>query len=156
MNIDATDRAILYLLQQENRRQTSTTEIADRVGISSSTVSNRLSRLKTGDVLVDYHPEIDYEEAGLPHHILFVCTASITDRQQIARDVIDIPDVVSVNELLAGTGNLHVEAVCADSDRIERVAADLDALAVDIEQSGLVREEHHQPLDHFGTTLEGE
>ena len=153
MNIDATDRAILYLLQQGNCRQTSTTEIADRVGISSSTVSNRLARLKEEDVLLDYHPQIDYEEAGIPHHILFVCTAPIVDRDEIAEEVIDIADVVNVCELLAGTGNLLVEAVCSDSSGIERVAADLDALAVDIEQSGLVRKEHHEPLAHFGAPL---
>lgn len=156
MKLDQTDRSILYLVQKENRTELSTGDIAEQVGVSSSTVSNRLRRLRESGVIADYKPEIDYEKAGIPHHVLFVCTAPIGDLKRVATDALNTPNVVNVRELLSGTRNLLVEVVGVHATDVERVAEDLDALGIDIEASEIVREEYSRPLGYFGSQLSGE
>lgn len=151
MDLDATDRAILYLLQEESQMRLTHDEIADRIGVSSSTVSNRLRDLEDQGVLRDYRPEIDYEAAGIPHHHLFICTTPIADRKSICQRTIDIAGVVNVRELLTGSGNLHVEVIAMDSSEIERVTEELDALGLEIDSSEILREEYFQPFDQFGS-----
>ncbi|GAB7019462.1 Lrp/AsnC family transcriptional regulator [Halostagnicola bangensis] len=153
MNLDDTDRKILYLLQEETRTNTSHNDIADRIDVSSSTVGNRIRQLKEEGVLQDYQPRIDYEEAGVPHHFLFVCTAPIAERKEFAEQATDIDGVVNVRELLTGQRNLHVEIVCLDAKSIETVAEELDELGLEIEMSEILREEYSQPFNHFGNTL---
>jgi DNA-binding Lrp family transcriptional regulator len=41
--IDDTDKGIIYLLQQDARRRT-VADISEQVGVSSSTVTNRIDR----------------------------------------------------------------------------------------------------------------
>lgn len=64
MSLDDTDKAILYLLQHDARGIT-TTEMGDRVGVSASTVRNRIENLEERNVLRGYHPVVDYDKAGL-------------------------------------------------------------------------------------------
>lgn len=153
MELDETDRAILYLLQQEMRTNLSHGDIAEKIDVSSSTVGNRIRQLKEEGILQDYQPKINYEEAGVPHHILFVCTAPIADRKKFAREATEIDGVVNVRELLTGQRNLHVEIVCLDAKSIETVAEELDDLGLEIEMSEILREEYSQPFNHFGSTL---
>lgn len=151
MNLDSTDRAILQLLQEENRNHLTHDEIGEEIGVSSSTVSNRLQELKEQGVLQDYRPLIDYEAAGIPHHLMFICTTPITDRKSICERTIDIPGVVNVRELLTGSRNLHVEVVAMDTSEIETVTDELDALGLEIHHSEILRSEYYQPFDQFGS-----
>lgn len=153
MNIDATDRAILYLLQGENGSSLTHDEIADRIGVSASTVSNRIQQLEEDNVLLGYRAKINYENAGIPHRILFVCTAPIADRKQIGEAAMDVSHVVNVRELLTGTRNIHVEVVGIAAEDIEKTTEELDALGLAIEHSEILRREFNQPFDDFGEDL---
>ena len=153
MDLDSTDRAILYLLQKEDRTRLTHSEIGERIGVSSSTVSNRLQELEERGILQGHRPVIDYESADIPHHLLFVCTAPIADRGSVCEEAIDVGSVVNVRELLTGTRNLHVEVVATDSAEIERVAEELDALGLEIEHSEILRREFDQPFDQFGSDV---
>ncbi|MXV61194.1 winged helix-turn-helix transcriptional regulator [Natronorubrum sp. JWXQ-INN-674] len=150
MDLDPTDRAILYLLQEENQTHLTHDEIGDRIDVSSSTVSNRLRELKDEGVLRDYRPEIDYEAAEIPHHLLFICTTPIADRETICQRTVDVPGVVNVRELLTGSRNLHVEIVAMNTPEIEAVTEELDDLGLEIHQSEIVRGDYYQPFDQFG------
>ncbi|SEW14225.1 Lrp/AsnC family transcriptional regulator [Natrinema salifodinae] len=150
MDIDSTDHAILYLLQAESRADFTHDEIAERIDVSSSTVSNRLQRLREGGVLEKFDPVINYEAAGAPHHLLFVCTAPISERKSLCERVIEVENVVNTRELLTGTQNLHVEVVGMDAADVEAVTEELDALGLEIERSEMLRSEYSQPFDHFG------
>lgn len=154
MELDDVDRMILYLLQKESRPDLTHEAIAERIGVSSSTVSNRLTALKENDVLVGYLPEIDYERAGVPHHVLFVCTAPIADRTALAEDAITLEGVVNVRELLTGKRNLHIEIACLDTRTVEVTAEKLDSVGLEIEQSEILRREYSRPFSHFGSRLE--
>ncbi|WP_222916889.1 Lrp/AsnC family transcriptional regulator [Natrinema sp. SYSU A 869] len=132
MDIDDTDYAILYLLQAETQAGFTHDEIAEQLDVSSSTVSNRIQRLKDEGVLEKFDPVIDYEAAGAPHHILFVCTAPIADRKSLCERVVEVPNVVNTRELLTGSQNLHVEVVGMNSEDIETVAEELDALGLEM------------------------
>lgn len=156
MNLDETDRAILFFLQSEDRMHLTHAEIAEQIDVSSSTVSSRIQDLRDREVLRDYRPRIDYEAADIPHRLLFVCTASLTDRKTICEQTMEIAGVVTVRELLTGTRNLHVEVVAMNSSEIESIAEKLDELGLEIEHSEILREEYYQPFDRFGSTVESD
>lgn len=148
-DIDATDRGILYLLQQ-NAREATTTDIASKVDVAPSTVRNRIERLEERGVIRGYVPVVDYEQAGYELRILFTCTASKQPTDAFAREILAERGVVSVRKLLAGDENLHVEAVGTGTDDVSRIAANLQEAGLDIARSEVLEEEQLQPFDHFG------
>lgn len=151
-DLDATDRGILYLLQQ-NARDTTTTEIAEAVGVAPSTVRNRIERLEERGVVKGYVPDVDYERAGFELHILFTCTAPTQPSEDYVRDILDLHGVVTVRKLLAGDQNLHVEAVGTSTDDVSQIARDLQESGLEIVRSEVLEEEVVQPFDHFGQDI---
>ncbi|MFH5797568.1 Lrp/AsnC family transcriptional regulator [Haladaptatus sp. CMAA 1911] len=147
--LDDVDRGILHLLQQDARNVT-TTEIGDAVGVSASTVGNRLQRLEKKGVIDGYHPKIDYHDAGFPLRVLFICTAPIPDREELGEKALDASGVVNVTEIMAGVENLHVEAVARTRDDVTAIARKLDEIGLDVVNEVLVKNEHSRPFDHFG------
>lgn len=148
-DLDATDRGILYLLQQ-NARDTTTTEIAEAVGVAPSTVRNRIERLEERGVVKGYVPDVDYERAGFELHILFTCTAQKQPSEEYVRDILDLHGVVTVRKLLAGDQNLHVEAVGTSTDDVSQIAQDLQEAGLEIVRSEVLEKVVVQPFDHFG------
>lgn len=149
MNLDETDRQLLFVLQKEMPADLTHEELADRIGVSSSTVSNRLQRLRDDGILEDYQPQINYERAGVPHRVLLVCTAPIADRETLAEKAIDVDDVVTVRELLTGTQNVHVELVSMTVRGIEEATNRLDSFGLEIEHSRMLRRELSSQCNHF-------
>ncbi|ARS90676.1 Lrp/AsnC family transcriptional regulator [Natrarchaeobaculum aegyptiacum] len=149
MHLDETDQHLLFVLQKEMPADLTHEDLADRIGVSSSTVSNRLQRLRDDGILEDYQPQIDYERAGVPHHVLLVCTAPIADRQALAEKAIEVDGVVTVRELLTGTQNLHVELVCTTVRGLETATGRLDSFGLEIERSRMLRREFSSPCEHF-------
>src|SRR6056297_1946598 len=96
--LDDVDREILHALQEDARGQSSG-EIAERTEASSSTVRKRIQRLESEGVLKGYSADIDYQASGYPLRMLLFCTASIAERGELVDDILDIPGVVSVQEL---------------------------------------------------------
>jgi Lrp/AsnC family leucine-responsive transcriptional regulator len=88
MDLDNVDRWILHELQFDARNRTAQ-QIAETVDVSASTVRNRIEALEAGGVLEGYHPKIDYERANLPLQILFVCSASPTERAELVERILD-------------------------------------------------------------------
>lgn len=147
--LDDVDRGILYLLQQD-ARNTTTTEMGEAVGVSASTVGNRLQRLEDDEVVGGYHPQIDYHNAGFPLRVLFVCTTEIPSREEDAKAALGVDGVVNVKEIMSGVENLNVEAVATSRDDVTAIGRSLDELGLDVVDELLVKDEHVQPFDHFG------
>lgn len=148
--LDNVDRGILHLLQKDARNNT-TAEIAERVGVSATTVSNRITKMENDDVIDGYQPQINYERANLPLHILFVCTAPVAEQDDLATRALDVFGVVDVREMVRGTRNVHVEAISRNMGNIEGITQDLDDLGLAIETSEIVKRQRTRPFDHFGS-----
>jgi len=148
--IDDTDREILYALQ-DDARNISSGEIADRTGTSGSTVRKRIQRLESEEVIKGYSADIDYQKAGYPLRMLLFCTAPIPERGDIVSDILDIPGVVSVQELVTGEENLLVTAVGEDDSDITPVAQELLDFGLTITDEVLVRSHVSTPFDGFSS-----
>ncbi|WP_458185311.1 Lrp/AsnC family transcriptional regulator [Haladaptatus sp. NG-WS-4] len=148
-DIDDVDRGILHLLQRD-ARNTTTTEMGNAVSVSASTVGNRLQRLEADGIVKGYHPQIDYHHAGFPLRVLFICTAPIPNREEIAERALDTQGVVNVKEIMSGVDNIHVEAVATDREEVSAIGKQLDDVGLDVTNQVLVKNEHIQPFDHFG------
>jgi DNA-binding Lrp family transcriptional regulator len=146
--LDDTDKEILHLLQEDARNHANS-QIAEAVGLSPSTVSKRLQKLEGSGVIKGYSPNIDYDVAGYPLRVLFICSASITERGDLINETLDIPGVVSAKELMTGNHNLHIEVVGQNSDDITDLAYSISELGIQIGEEVLVKNEYPKPASVF-------
>lgn len=147
-DLDDVDRSILYLLQQD-ARGTSAEAMANKVGVSASTIRNRIDRLEEDGIINGYHPEIDYEAANIPLQITFVISAPPTDLQEYSARIREIQGIVDVREMLTGRRNLHADVVGTSTDEVTRITDAIHDVGVEIESSEMMRQRHVQPFNHF-------
>ncbi|QLC35140.1 Lrp/AsnC family transcriptional regulator (plasmid) [Halarchaeum sp. CBA1220] len=154
--LDSVDKQILYYLQQ-NARETSSTDIAEEIGLSSSTVRTRLNKLEESGVIRGYHIDIDYDLAGYPLYTKIICTAPVPERDELANAARDIRGVTAVREIMTGERNVYVNAIGESHDDLNRISTELDALGLRIVDEQLIRDEHVCPYHGFldGTDDEG-
>jgi DNA-binding Lrp family transcriptional regulator len=153
--LDDLDRQILHALQRDARRTSSQT-IADRAGVSASTVRNRIKRLEDRGIVRGYHADVDYELAGYQLHTLIVCTAPIPRREELAEAALAVPGVVRVREVMTGVENVHVSALGTDSDDLSRIGRDLDELGLEVVDEDLIRSVHSGPFNELETSSSGD
>ena len=153
--LDNVDKGILYLLQKDARRNT-TEDMAEKVGVSSSTVANRINSLEERGVIIDYHPIIKYSETGLGHHLLVTATVPLQDREKMVDDLMEVSGIVSIRELLTNSENLSLEVVGRTSEDIEETLETLDSLGADIERMEMMKQEQTNPYNHFGEEFANE
>jgi len=149
-NIDDVDEAILYALQ-EDARNMSSGEIAERTGTSDSTVRKRIQRLESKGVIKDYGAEVDYQRSGYPLRMLLFCTASIPERGDLVPEILAIDSVVSVQELVTGEQNLLVTAVGESDSDITPVAQELLEMGLTVADEVLVRSHERIPFGEFAS-----
>lgn len=146
--LDEIDLAVLYALQ-DDARNTSSGEIADRIGSSGSTVRKRIQKLESQGVIKGYSADVDYQRSGYPLRMLLFCTADIPERGDLIHDILDISGVVSVQELVTGDENLLVTAVGEKDNDITSVAQDLLELGLTVSDEVLVRTHETAPFEGF-------
>jgi Lrp/AsnC family leucine-responsive transcriptional regulator len=146
--IDDVDRAILHALQ-EDARNTSSGDIAERAGASDSTVRKRIQRLESDGIIKGYSAEVDYQQSGYPLRMLLFCTASIHERGDLRGEILDIDGVVSVQELVTGEQNLLVTAVGETDSDITPVAQALLDMGLTVADEVLVRSHETTPFGEF-------
>jgi len=146
--IDDVDEAILHALQ-EDARNISSGDIAERTGTSSSTVRKRIQRLESDGVIKGYSAEIDYQQSGYPLRMLLFCTAPIPERGEQIPDILAIDGVVSVQELVTGERNLLVTVVGETDSDITPVAQELLDLGLTVVDEVLVRSHETTPFGEF-------
>ncbi|QRV16746.1 Lrp/AsnC family transcriptional regulator [Haloterrigena salifodinae] len=149
-DLDAVDREILYALQEE-ARNLSSSEIAERTDASSSTVRKRIQRLESEGVIKGYSANIDYTKSGYPIRMLLYCTASIPERGNYIDDLLDISGVVSVQELVTGEQNLLVTAVVKNDREITPIAQEISDMGLTITDEVLVRSHQSTSFDEFSS-----
>ena len=147
--LDEIDRRVLYHLAAD-ARDTSAPAIAEEVNVSAGTIRNRIRQLEADGTIKGYHAEIDYERAEGYLTNLLTCNAAVTDRERLAKQVLQVPGVVNVRELMTGRGNLHITTVGPDREALTRITRTLSELGVDIEDEDLLQREHFHPYSPFG------
>ena len=152
IQLDDVDRGILHALQEDARNATAD-EMAEQVGVSASTVRNRIGRLEEAGVIRGYHPEIDYGRANFQLFALIVCRAATSARKELVEQILEFDGVVTVRELLTGVDNLHVQTVATDSDDMDETVGRIDELDLEIVSTELIKRDHRQPFDHFGVEV---
>jgi Lrp/AsnC family leucine-responsive transcriptional regulator len=152
--IDDVDRAILYALQ-EDARNMSSGDIAERTDTSDSTVRKRINHLESSEVIKGYSADVDYQQAGYPLRMLLYCTASIPERGDLIPEILDIDGVVSVQELVTGEENLLVTAVGESDSDITPVAQALLDMGLTVADEVLVRSHETTPFGKFDSENEG-
>lgn len=152
--IDDVDRAILYALQ-EDARNMSSGDIAERTGTSDSTVRKRINRLESSEIIKGYSADVDYQQAGYPLRMLLYCTASISDRGELIPDILAIDGVISVQELVTGEQNLLVTAVGESDSDITPVAQALLDMGLTVADEVLVRSHETTPFGKFNSKENG-
>ncbi len=145
---DDVDKAIIHALQ-EDARNMSSGDIAERTGTSDSTVRKRIQRLESEGIIKGYSAEIDYQRSGYPLRMLLYCTAPIPERGDHIPDILDIDGVVSVQELVTGNENLLVTAVGESDDDITPVAQKLLDMGLSVSDEVLVRGHETTPFGGF-------
>ncbi|GGJ04008.1 AsnC family transcriptional regulator [Halobellus salinus] len=150
---DDIDEAILYALQ-EDARNASSGEIADRTETSGSTVRKRIQRLESEGIIKGYSAEVDYQRSGYPLRMLLFCTASIPERGEIVPEILAIDGVVSVQELVTGDRNLLVTAVGESDGDITPVAQRLLDMGLTVADEVLVRSHETTPFGRFDPDAE--
>jgi Lrp/AsnC family leucine-responsive transcriptional regulator len=153
--LDNLDRRILHLLQVD-ARGFSDTDIAEETGVTGTTIHNRIRELEEDGIILGYNPELDYEAAGYPMQVLFICTTELSRQTEMAEKALDVRGVVNVREMLSGEENLHVEVVAESTSEIEESTDQLEDLGLRIVSSNILAEEHIQPWNHFHQEFAGE
>ena len=154
-DIDEVDRTVLYALQ-EDARNTSSGDIAERAGTSDSTVRKRIQRLESEGVIKGYSAEVDYQRSGYPLRMLLYCTAAIPERGDRVSEILAIDGVVSVQELVTGEQNLLVTAVGETDNDITPVAQELLEMGLTVADEVLVRSHETTPFGKFGPDSTGD
>jgi DNA-binding Lrp family transcriptional regulator len=147
-DIDGLDRAILHALQ-EDARNLSSDEIAQRAGVAGSTVRKRIGRLESEGVIKGYSAEVDYQKSGYPLRMLLYCTASIPERGDLVPEILAVDGVVSVQELVTGEQNLLVTAVGETDSDITPIAQQLLDMGLTVADEVLVRSHESTPFGEF-------
>lgn len=151
-NLDDVDKGIIHLLQKDARNNTDT-EIAEMLGVSASTVGNRIRQMEEDNVINGYEPDVNYEQANLPLHIMFVCSAPVSDQTELAKEAREVFGVVNVREMLSGARNVRVEAISRNFSEITETTQALDDIGLEIITSEIIKKEYTRPFDHFGSDL---
>ncbi|WP_336037275.1 Lrp/AsnC family transcriptional regulator [Halobacterium yunchengense] len=147
--LDEIDRLTLYYLGSD-ARNTTATEIAEQVNVSAATVRNRINQLEQHGVVRGYPAHIDYERGEGLLTGLYVCSVRVSERDQLARDVLGISGVVNVRDVMSGDDGLHVKAVGEDTTSLQRIASEIENLGATIEDESLVKAEYYQPYQPYG------
>ncbi len=153
--LDTIDKQILYHLQQD-ARGTSSSEIADVLGVSSSTIRTRIDKLERSGVIRGYHVDIDYDLAGFPLYTKIICTAPVPEREELAQAARAVDGVTAVREIMTGERNVYVNAIGTDHDDLNRIGEAIDSLGLQIVDEQLIRDEFVCPYSGFCTVDDSE
>lgn len=146
--LDDVSRGILYELQLD-ARNTTHEEISEKVGVSSSTVRNRITRLEAAGIIETYVPELNYERAGFPLRVQFICTAAPDLRSQCAQEAIELDGVIRIDETITSVRNLTIQVVALDTQILAEVTQHLTELELEIHSSEIVTTTYTKPFTHF-------
>lgn len=121
MDIDATDRRILRIIQKDGR--ITNADLALQVNLSASACHRRLQRLEQMGAIRGYAALLDRRKMALPSTVFVEITLSGQATELLEafeRAVRLIPNVLECH-LMAGTADYLLKLVVADTDDFARI-----------------------------------
>lgn len=118
--LDELDISILTHLEGDGRKSQS--DIAADLGVTVSTIGNRLKRLRDEDLLVIYG-FLDPHRVGFNAPALVRVSVKPVDIDRVGAEIADIPEVLSVT-VTTGEFQLLVEVQCRDNDHLTDLIVD--------------------------------
>jgi len=147
--LDEIDKRVLYYLVLD-ARNTSAPDVAEEVNVSPGTIRNRIDQLEERGIIRGYHADVDYERAEGMLTNRFKCTSASADRTKLAQQVLQIPGVVNVREIMTGRADLEIKAVGSDTEDLSRIGDAILELGVEIEDQDIIKREHFRPYQPYG------
>ena len=99
--IDETDLDIIEELKKDGRASFS--DIADKLGLATSTVTGRFQRLEENEVITGFNPEIDYEKLGFELTAMIDIKAKSNKVVETAEELESNSRVISFFEVTGST-----------------------------------------------------
>ena len=123
-NIDATDTALLALLQNDARR--SNRELAEVLHIAPSTCLERVRSLRRRGLISGYHAHVDLAEMGRPLQAMIAVRVRPPNREVIDgfRAFVEaLPEVLSVF-VVAGSDDFLIHVAVRDTEQLQALVLD--------------------------------
>ena len=124
MKLDAIDRRLLSALQENGRLPI--TELAERVGLTTSPCLRRLKILEQNGVIRGYAAQVDQQKVGLPVSVFISIKLERQREDALERfegAIRDCPEVVECY-LMTGTRDYLLRVVAQDLSAYERFLKD--------------------------------
>jgi Lrp/AsnC family leucine-responsive transcriptional regulator len=121
MQLDATDRRILDVLQADGR--ISNADLAERVHLSPSACHRRVQRLETEGLIEKYVALLDLRRIGKPTTVYVEIRLSSQSDETLdafEKSVRRIPDVLECH-LMAGSADYLIKIVVEDTEDFARI-----------------------------------
>lgn len=121
MELDATDRRILIVLQKEGR--ISNSDLSERVNLSASACHRRVQRLEQEGYIRDYVALLDERRMGVPTTVFVEITLSGQADEVLEafeREVARVPDILECH-LMAGSADYLLKVVASDTEDFARI-----------------------------------
>jgi Lrp/AsnC family leucine-responsive transcriptional regulator len=121
MELDATDRRILTVLQKDGRMTNA--ELSERVNLSPSACHRRTQRLEEEGFIAGYVALLDARRLGKPTTVFVEITLQGQADELLdafEREVAKIPDILECH-LMAGTADYLLKIVAEDTEDFARI-----------------------------------
>lgn len=123
--LDRTDRKILDILQREGR--ISMTDLAQRIGLSTSPCAERVRRMERDGVIVGYHARVAPRALGKTLLVFVEITLAAKSGEvfdQVRNELLHVPDVQECH-LVSGSFDYLVKARLGGMDEYRSLLGDI-------------------------------
>lgn len=121
IDLDATDRRILAVLQREGR--ITNAELSERVNLSASACHRRVQRLEAEGIIAQFVALLDARKLGWPTTVFVEITLQGQADEVLdafEREVKRVPDILECH-LMAGSADYLLKVVAQDTEDFARI-----------------------------------
>jgi len=121
LDLDATDRRILGVLQKDGR--ITNAELSERVNLSPSACHRRVQRLEEDGFIASYVALLDSRKMGRPTTVFVEITLQSQADELLdafEREVARVPDILECH-LMAGTADYLLKIITEDTEDFARI-----------------------------------
>ena len=122
IKLDDSDREILRLLMQNAR--ISIKEIAEKVYLTSPTVSSRIRRMEKAGIIQGYQPQINYSALGYTIKAFINLEVDPADKKEFYPFIKSIPNVIECS-CVTGDYSMLIEVAYRYSEELDHLINEL-------------------------------